>query len=372
MKSEFESILKKVKQFLVLEGNFARIVDLYLASALSIETERPVWLMVIAPPSSGKTELIRLVDKVDNYHALFNITARTLFSSHPMANGGYMIREVGEKGLIVFPDFTTILSQNSKVRNEIFNQLRIIFDGRAGQGSGIDVGSIRQWNGKVAILATVTETIEKIKETQNDLGERFLYYRFSPPEIDYSRLEQLAKSEASKESIGNTVKEYLDECKNHLSETIISAENENKLYMIAKFISIGRATVERDGYGRSISDIHIPEQPFRVFGLLKSLFKCLYTINGDEVRSFEIIQLIAKSSIPKFRMMAIATTYFQDYGVPIEGYISALGVSESKVRRILEDLTKQKILHIQTNTKDKQFFYLTEDFRLKVNEILKK
>ena len=372
MNTEFESILKKVKQFLVLENNAEHIIDLYLATALSIETERPVWLMVIAPPSSGKTELIRLVDKVDNYHALFNITARTLFSSHPMANGGYMIREVGEKGLIVFPDFTTILSQNSKVRNEIFNQLRIIFDGRAGQGSGIDIGSIRQWNGKVAILANVTETIEKIKETQNDRGERFLYYRFNPGEIDYSRLELLVKSEESKEMIGNIVKEYLDECKDHLSKISISTENENKLYVIAKFISIGRATVERDGYGRNVSDIHQPEQPFRVFGLLKNLFKCLSVINDDEKRSFTIIQRIAKCSIPKHRLFAIAITYNQGYGVPIEGYISALGVSESKVRRILEDLTKQKILRIQTDMKEKQFFYLMDDFKLKANEIFDK
>ncbi len=181
---EFKNIIEEVKKHLFLEGESEYIIDLYLAVALSIHLERPVWLMIVAPPSSGKTELLNLIKGIEHYHPLGNITPKTLFSNHPLASGGYMFREVKEKGLLVFSDFTTILSQNSKNRNEIFNQLRIIFDGEASVASGIDTQKGRLWKGKVGVLATVTEAMERIKETQNDLGERFLYYNHFVPELE--------------------------------------------------------------------------------------------------------------------------------------------------------------------------------------------
>lgn len=363
MKTGFESILNKVKQYLVLEGDDEHIVDIYLATALSLESERPVWIMIVAPPSSGKTELISLVEKLQHFHPLHNLSARTLFSSHPAAGGGYMIREVGQKGLLVFPDFTTILSQDSKSRNPIFNQLRIIFDGCASQGSGVDTGAIREWRGKVGIIATVTEAIERIKESQSDLGERFLYYAYSPSVIEFSQLESLNKSEELKIEVGLDVFEYLNNCKEELVQVEMTKEIDEKLFTISRFIGTGRATVERDGNSRSVIYTHEPEKPFRVHKLLKSLYNALIVVNGDSDRSIKIIQKVAMSSIPKQRLLSIALTYPKDSILDLSCFVGSMNVSETKVRRVLEDLNRLEILVIEGDDK-KQFFKMTNKFRI--------
>ncbi len=79
------------------------IVDLLLAVALSKETDRPLWLMIVAPPSSGKTEMLRLISTNPEYHQIPSLTPRFLFSGHPTAQGGYMLREVGKKGILCIP-----------------------------------------------------------------------------------------------------------------------------------------------------------------------------------------------------------------------------------------------------------------------------
>ena len=44
------------------------------------------------------------------------ITGKTLFSAHENAGGGLIPVQIGSKGIICFPDFTTVLSRNSRDR----------------------------------------------------------------------------------------------------------------------------------------------------------------------------------------------------------------------------------------------------------------
>lgn len=168
----FREIADNIKKYLILEGKDEYIIDLILATAMSIDTERPVWLMIVAAPSSGKTEILNILSKVKQVHLLYNITPRFLFSGHRDARGGYMLRQVKKRGVLLFPDFTTILSMNSRARNEIFNQLRVIYDGKAGLGTGIDEGKAKTWTGMDTVISNVTESIERIKNRQSDMGKR--------------------------------------------------------------------------------------------------------------------------------------------------------------------------------------------------------
>ncbi len=362
-KITFEDILNSVKQYMILDKDNEYVVDILLATALSIELPQPIWIMIIAPPSSGKTELLNILSGLDNFHTLYTLTPRFLFSGYAPAQGGYMIREVKDKGILAFPDFTTVLKLNSKSRNEIFNQLRVIFDGRAGLGTGVDLGESKFWEGKVAVISLVTESIEKIKETTTDLGERFLYFRFIPKEKDISSFQNLGINNDVKLKLPEIVKDYIDSKKDIVSQVIINDETNEKIFYLSKFISIGRATVERNGYRREVELIHKPEEPFRVMNLLSSAYKTLFIINNDNKRTLIILRNIAASSIPYIRMLILRCIY--KLGNPlvtmeeIQNQLSKL--SQTKIRRTVEDLVAQDILKVTTQKKENKLYYSITD-----------
>lgn len=298
---EFEGIMNIIKESRTTNTFTEEFAALTIATSLSLDMDHPVWLMVMGPPSSGKTEMLELISNLENYHRLPSLTPKHLFSGHPSASGGYMRREVGEKGILVFPDFTTVLSLKSQSRSEIFNHLRTIYDGKSGFGTGIDIRRINMWEGKVAVIAAVTEAYEHFKDKNTDLGERFLYYYYTPPEID------LANFENNNRPINmERIHKLIDDIKVIYSEKIssfqIDRKDDQRLIRVAMFISRGRAIVERDGYSREISQINTPESPYRVLNVLRSLYKSLMIVlNEDKEKVFGIISNVAKSSIPKKR-----------------------------------------------------------------------
>ena len=218
-----------VEKYMVMGPENDYIVDLLLAVALSKETDRPLWLMIVAPPSSGKTEMLRLISTNPEYHQIPSLTPRFLFSGHPTAQGGYMLREVGKKGILAFPDFTTVLSMSSANRREIFNQLRVIHDGEAGRGTGIDIGEAKIWKGKVAVVACVTDTIERIREQSNDLGERFLYYRYNPKDPEYAEISSRISPDRARLTVQRNVKRFVRIRKAAFVASMASRTSERKM-----------------------------------------------------------------------------------------------------------------------------------------------
>ena len=131
-----------------------------------------------------------------------------MFSGHTSAGGGYLIREVKEKGILIFPDFTTVLV-DSKLKRKIFNLLRVIYDQNAGLITGMDTGKAKIWKGKVVVIGLVTEAIEPEIESSSELGERFLYYKYNPREVTPFELRKFPKRMEAKNEVQDLVKEFL-------------------------------------------------------------------------------------------------------------------------------------------------------------------
>ena len=160
------------------------LIDLVLATRISIDTDEPLWICIQGPSSSGKTEVLRMLNKDPECHFLYDLTGVSLFSGSNGARGGYIPREVGEKDLLVFPDFTTVMSKAKHILESIMSQLRVTFDGDASRITGMDTNRIEPWSGNVGGLLAVTDEIEKFKKRASSVGERFLYYRHFVPEFD--------------------------------------------------------------------------------------------------------------------------------------------------------------------------------------------
>ncbi len=339
-----ESVRAEIRKYMVLPEDNDHLVDLILAVALSLNLDKPVWLMVMAPPSCGKTELLRIISSVKGYHQISNLTSRFLFSGHPAACGGYMIRAVGAEGIMAFPDFTTVLSMNPNMRKEVFNQLRVVFDGEAGLGTGIDNGESRIWRGKVAVIASVTETMERFKERASDLGERFLYYRFYP-KADGVPIRPSPEASRARDEVPEMVKDLLQHLTPEMSKASFGDDEFLHLRRLAEFIARGRAVVDRDGHSRQIRLAHEPEAPYRLETSLRNLYLSLTVLNrGDKDRAMKIVGRVCESTLPVLRMRVI--DYVGGTREPANlGQIEvALGYPSDALRRTVEDLLVQRVL----------------------------
>ena len=75
----------------------------------------PVWLLLVGPPGGGKSELLNAVSGLDDAHPAATLTEAALLSGTPKrekaadAKGG-LLREIGDRGIIVCKDFGSVLS----------------------------------------------------------------------------------------------------------------------------------------------------------------------------------------------------------------------------------------------------------------------
>ncbi len=367
---QLNSILEAIGRFMNINSNDEFMADIIIAAAISVNTEDPIWMMITASPSSGKTQLLKLIERTDNYHFISNITNRFLFSGHPVAQGGYMIRKVGEKGLLAFPDFTTVLSMNSAARNDVFNQLRVIYDGEAGLGTGIDIGEAHKWVGKVSIVACVTESIEKHKNSGNDLGERFLYYYFSPDQnIDIDTYAERNNNELI-HSTKDQIKHFVEQTSSVLANYSITDGTKTTLLNYAKFIGRVRAAVDRDNYSREIRHVHTPEMPHRVMKALLNLYKILLAMNrGETDRPNRIIKAVTLSTITDLKRKIIMAVKQSRVPVSLDDISPIVDLSKTTVRRAIEDLVAQKVLVNAPGHSNQEHKYIFQhEFTQIVNE----
>src|SRR3954468_8896931 len=107
----------------------------YAAVAAHDLTGQPVWPMAVAPPSTMKQELIRALDGLPLVHSIDEVTQKTFISGQirdELSVGqppSSLLHRIGASGIVLCPDFSTILAIKSDDRRAILAQLRRIYDG---------------------------------------------------------------------------------------------------------------------------------------------------------------------------------------------------------------------------------------------------
>jgi hypothetical protein len=144
----------------------------------------PVWLLDVGSSSMGKSEVLGSLRLLPEYYAVSTFSEAGLISAAPDGTPG-LLREVGEYGLLVFSDLTTILSKRTSDRDGLLGCLREVYDGHYVRRAGHRGGPV-EWEGKVGLIAGVTESIDDYEFGQ--LGERFVRYRL--PELTLTDVEE--------------------------------------------------------------------------------------------------------------------------------------------------------------------------------------
>jgi hypothetical protein len=147
----------------------------YLSNIVSF-TKEPVWLQIVGPPASHKTESLRpLIDYPDTI-AVSSLTMNSLISGHRDADGNdpSLILKLNNKNLII-KDMTTVHTMDRVSRDKIFGDFRDAFDGFCSKASGMS--GLTTYKARFGVLFAITEVIDAYSNQLQQLGERFLAYR---------------------------------------------------------------------------------------------------------------------------------------------------------------------------------------------------
>ena len=169
----------------------------------------PVWLGLIAPPSSAKTEILNAMLRLPKVELVTTASPAALLSGTPKkqtaqdAKGG-LLRKVGSFGILVLKDFTSVLGLQRDNLSGMLDALREIFDGRWVRHLGTDGGKTLRWEGKLGLIFGCTEAYDSHYAIIGVLGDRFLLYRLPPSQHDQFEMGHAAYRGALQADAGRT------------------------------------------------------------------------------------------------------------------------------------------------------------------------
>ncbi len=175
MQETTEQVKARLRQFFEIKD--WQGIDIILATAVAhyIYGEM-LWLRIIGPSRSGKTELLRAISKSEDCAKMGSMTPAALRGG--LKTGPKLLQRINGK-LVVTKDLAVLLTIRKDSRNEIFGLLRPIKDGELISDFGSDEGHLHQKVKFDWILAT-TPAFEQNRVLESLLGERFIDLRWKP------------------------------------------------------------------------------------------------------------------------------------------------------------------------------------------------
>jgi hypothetical protein len=331
----------------------------------------PVWLGLIGPPSSAKTEILNSTSLLSHVVQAATLTPAGLLSGTPKkqhdkgAKGG-LLRQIGDFGIIVFKDFGSILSMRHDAKAEILAALREVFDGAWTRHLGSDGGRTLAWRGKVGFIFGATGVIDSHYAVIGAMGDRFLLSRLAP-------VEQ-GQFSCALQHVGAATGQMRTELAEAVAGLFAARRPEpqpisdDEVARIDRVISLVvrlRGAIERDRNSREIEAVYGAEGTARIGLMLERLLAGLDTIGVDRTTALGVVEGVAMASVPPLRRAAYE--YLEPLApAQVETAIiaKALGLPTNTVRRALEDLTAYGLIDRITQGQGKpDLWHLKEDWR---------
>ncbi len=303
----------------------------------------PVWLALVGGSSSGKTELINAVSGVDYVEQISMVTPNTFLSGARVVKGQEtsLLMKLPPEFVLVFKDFTSILSMNKDDLKEIMAQFRELFDGRMDKKTGM--GKNLTWKGKCSVIAGTTEEIHVKEQLFSTAGVRFVY--FTLPLQDRIKTTKRAAQIAEKlpvyrELIQREFTEYINTMLPlALNKSwMLSEEVSDKIIAVADFATRARSPVVRD-YRGNMEMVLSQEMPMRFSTQLHNIARAEIAQNNGVLSPTSEMNLykIAFDSIPKGRYLILKEMFVYDY-ITTKGLAVKLRFQTERVRMWLEEL----------------------------------
>jgi hypothetical protein len=269
----------------------------------------PVWLLIVSAPSTGKTELLSAAAGLPYVCSVATLTASALLSGTSKrertkdATGG-VLRQVGDFGILLCKDFTSVLAQNRDTRAEALAALREVYDGRWDRAVGTDGGRVLTWRGKCGLLGGVTPAFDGYNAVVSTLGDRFLLLRL--PDVDPAKTGAMALSHRGRETqmrgaLADALAGLVEHADLSAVNRALTEDETRRLVRLATFTARGRTGVARDGYRRDVVYLPQVEGPGRLVLAYARLLGGLGAIGCDGPAAWKVLGRVAVDCMPATR-----------------------------------------------------------------------
>ena len=315
----------------------------------------PLWILIVGPASSGKTEALNALSDLPECHSVSTFTVPGLLSGStkegitttkgllPLLTHG----PNADQGMIVASDFGTLLSEHSSTRNSIFATLRETYDGKVIRYLN---GVPYVWAGKAGFLGATTTAVDSTSVDMGVLGERFTYYRIpdSTPEDEFNAgtmaLENAGRQREIRAERSRLVAKFFAGRTLPDELPALTRSEEDRLITLAGIGSRCRSSVVRDGYSREIELVPSHERSTRLLGELRQLHAGLVVNGTPDSEVWRLLAQVALGGIHPGRRSVI------DYLISAPGDHTTVSIAGhclltiSPTQRHLEDLTAHGVV----------------------------
>lgn len=356
----FDILVNEVEKYL---PNTKMALKLLLAVATSgIRKNRVMlWLLFVGSPSSGKTELLRLIRKVPTIVGIDSLTLNSFISGERETEKQkvYDLLPRLDGKCLTIKDWTVIFSHDERMTKKIIGDMVGAYD-KSLEKSSSQRGIIT-YEAEFSHLGAITPaTLNKHHNYLNMIGPRFLFYAI--PNLDHEQEDRSFQAiftkedrKSQEEKVSVMLFDYLTFLNGQDITQIEPSSEEIQHYLktAARFLARGRGIVViqqssfKNDEGKDItyyepSEIQI-EQPFRAVQQLLTLAEYLALVEGKKKiteQELEIIKEVTLSSMPADRAQALKALRESENGEITAKQLSEEGLEKSNKtsRRLLEEL----------------------------------
>jgi len=354
----FSMVIRKFRKRLYMWKDMQNALKLIYAIVLSNQFPGdPLWMYLIAPPSSGKTELLMTLDTFFEAKIVSTVNSKTLVS-------GYASKKVKDPSLIpqllgktaVFKDWTEILDMNSSQREEVYSRLRGAYDGYTFQPYAN--GIVREYKGTFSLLAGVTQALYGYSN-EALLGDRFLRFHMrnpSPKIANKAAMKSLQRQQVNDGSLSLASASFLDRDVNwEIAEQHCIPMHE-WMYTLAQKVVLLREVVnwQRAGMDEVVSFGSSPDSAIRLTVQFRKLAAALTVVEGvtsltPEVRY--LIERVASSSMAGYKTTIVEKLILLgEKNVRLDELKLECHIHAATFRRNLQEMDVMKMVTMGGNT----------------------
>lgn len=311
----------------------------------------PLWLLVVSGSGNAKTELVQAL-RGAGAHVVSTIASDgALLSGSPKkqqakdATGG-LLKQIGEQGLLVIKDVTSILSMNRDTRASVLAAIREIHDGHWVRYLGTDGGKTLEWVGRLVIVGAVTTAWDRAHDVIASMGDRFLILRTDSGSN---------RAKAGRKAIANTRHE--EQMRAELADAVagimaglnlidheVTDDEIDQLIAAADLVTRARTGVDFD-YRGDVIDAHAPEMPTRFAKQLTQVVRGGLAIGMSRPGVMALAIRCARDSMPPLRL-AIVDDVAAHPGASVQEVRRRINKPRNTVDRQLQALHMLEVLTV--------------------------
>ena len=360
-RESFKEVVEDFKKVYTVNQSFEDGLACALATVAALKIKgNPLWLFLVAPPSSGKSVIIEAFENAWSHTVhLSTLTSTSLVSGSRTTRKN----EDGEdedydpsayarlKNKVLFiKDFTTLLSSNENEKRAVFGILRDGYDGsfRRPLGNGEDRVYEDHYFG---IFAGVTHAIHG--ENYSEVGERFLKINLIDEDFDeIAHLQRALKN--TKANVDNTplINGSIWGFLNHLDtvdkipELSEDSPYYHKLTYLSLLVAKIRTRVPRVN-GRDLAYRPESETGSRIATQLLKLGSSFALVHGKsefDEDCYRVMQKVAMDSCVGYQLEVLNILDRSSSGMSATTIATAINLSVNQVRKITDDMMQLNLI----------------------------